>query len=80
VQDEPPPEKSRIVWARGNTFSLKCPKSIISQGSLYYLEQFVLWKESGMGSLLSFEAKTADAILMLEKVWQSENQSGEIEK
>jgi len=47
---------------------------------MQYLEQFRLWKESGMGPLWSLEAKAADAILILESLWRAENTNGELKK
>jgi hypothetical protein len=60
--------------------SSQCPKSVITSESLYYLEQFRYWKEVRSGDLYSMDAKTADAVLVLEQAWKLENQRGEIEK
>lgn len=57
---------------------MQCPKSVISARSLHCLEQFRYWKQSGQGSLLSMDVKTAEAILVLEQVWRMENERGEI--
>jgi hypothetical protein len=53
---------------------------MISARSVHYLQQFSIWKQSGMGSLLLYDARTADAILMLEDLWREENKFVEIEK
>jgi hypothetical protein len=44
---------------------------------LSFLEQFHIWKATGKGDLLSMEAKSADAILVLEQEWQKESEHGE---
>jgi hypothetical protein len=54
-----------------------CPKSIITAQSLYFLEQFRMWKEFGGGAPWSIEAKAAEAILLLEELWRRENEHGE---
>lgn len=73
---EPVPVGARPVWARGNTVSYRCPKSIITAQSSYFVEQFSVWKRFGGGIPWSMEAKAAEAILVLEQVWQMENQHG----
>lgn len=75
-----PPEKAKVVWSRGEVFSVQCPKSIITAQSLYFLEQFVSWKQFGGYDLWSIEAKCADAFMVVEQAWQLENQSGKVEK
>jgi hypothetical protein len=72
--DEAP---SRIVWARGETISKRCPKSIITADSLYFLAQFQLWKETAEG-LSGMDAKSADAVLLLEREWQMEEENGKV--
>jgi hypothetical protein len=66
------------VWARAGVFSLQCPKSIVTAQSLYFLEQFGVWKQFGGTSPWSLEAKSAEALALLEGAWRKENQSGEI--
>jgi hypothetical protein len=70
----------KVIWARGELFSYHCPKSVITAQSLYFLEQFGFWKEFGGASIWSVEAKTADALLVLEHAWRMENQSGKVEE
>ena len=53
----------------------RCPKSLITAASIFYLELFHIWKEGG-GSLLPMDAKSADALLLLEKEWKAESQHG----
>lgn len=69
---------TKAVWARGEVFSVQCPKSVITAQSLHFLEQFRLWKEFGRGSLWSMEAKSAEAIFVLERAWRMENERGEL--
>jgi len=59
-------------------FSLQCPKSIITAESLHFLDQFELWKNFGEGSLWSMEAKSAEAVLVLEQAWRMEKDRGEL--
>jgi hypothetical protein len=68
-------EPVRLVWARGKTIAFRCPKSIITAQSLGFIEQFFYWK-SGGGDLWSLDAKSADAILLLqeESVKESSNE------
>jgi hypothetical protein len=53
---------------------------VITAQSLYFLEQFGFWKEFGGASIWSVDAKTADALLVLEHAWRMENQSGEVQE
>lgn len=55
----------------------QCPKSLITAQSLSLLEQFRIWKEFGGGTPWSLEAKTAEAILILEKALRMEIEDGE---
>jgi hypothetical protein len=57
--------------------SQRCPKSIITAGSLHFLEQFRWWKELGT-SLWSMEAKSAEALMVLEQEWRTEVQNGKV--
>ena len=68
---------SKPVWARAALVSVHCPKSIISPQSMYFLEQFQIWKEFGGGTPWESEAKVAEAILLLENAWRKENERGE---
>jgi len=65
------------VWVRGKVMSRQCPKSIITAQSLHWLEQFRLWKELG-GDAWSMEAKSADALVMLEQEWRTEIENGKV--
>ena len=75
---EAEPERSVIVWARGAVVSSRCPKSIITAQSVYFLEQFRWWKELG-GNVWAMEAKNAEALLLLEQEWRTEMQNGKVE-
>lgn len=52
----------------------RCPKSIITVESSVFMEQFLYWKRCG-GDLWSFDAKTADAMLLLEDESLKEKQN-----
>ena len=60
--------------------SLQCPKSVITAQSLYFIEQFKVWKHFGATDVLSMNAKTAEAFVILEEAVQVEKQRGEVEK
>ena len=68
-------EPARLVWARRTTMAFRCPKSIITAESLGFIEEFFYWKNCG-GDLWSSDAKSADAILVLqeESVKEIENE------
>ena len=55
----------------------QCPKSLITAQSLSLVEQFRIWKEFGGGTPWSLEAKTAEAILVLERALKKEIENGE---
>ncbi len=65
------------VWARKSVVSVACPKSIITSYSLEMLERFSYWKRAGGGSLMTEEAKAAEAMLFLNEQWIEEQQHGE---
>jgi hypothetical protein len=60
--------------------SLHCPKSVITAQSLYFLEQFSIWKEFDGKNLWSMESKVAEALMLLEQAWQMEKQNGEAQE
>ena len=62
------------MWARAGVLTMHCPKSLISAASLMWLDEFFIWKAAGGGSLWSMQAKSVDALLVLERAWQMENQ------
>ena len=66
-----------MIWAREGVIAFECPKSIITAQSLYFLEQFRTWKQFGGGALWGLEAKTTDAILVLEQAYQKEKERGQ---
>ena len=68
------------MWARNGIVSHDCPKSVITAQSLYFLEQFRYWKQLGGMNANAIEAKTAEAIAVLEEAWRVENQRGEVQK
>ena len=73
MEAEGPP----VVWARGTVISARCPKSIITAQSVFFLEQFRWWKELG-GDVWSMEAKNAEALLLLQQEWRTEIQNGKL--
>jgi hypothetical protein len=47
---------------------------VISAQSATWLEEFFTWKAVGGGLPWSMEAKSVDALLVLEQAWRMENQ------
>ena len=64
---KPQPASGRAVWARGVVFSFGCPKSVITAQSLYFVEQFGFWKQFGGTSLWHLQAKSAEALILLDE-------------
>ena len=60
--------------------SSECPKSVITAQSLYFIEQFKVWKQFGGTDVLSMNAKAAEALMVLDEAVQVEKQRGEVEK
>ena len=52
--------------------STQCPKSVISAKSLYFMDLYERWKRLGKGCMLSLDAKSADALMVLEQEWLAE--------
>lgn len=61
---------------RGKTLAFRCPKSIITPQSLGFIEQFFYWKSCG-GDLWSLDAKSADAVLLLQEEYAEEKKNEE---
>jgi hypothetical protein len=57
---------ARPIFVRRQTAAFRCPKSIITARSLTFVELFIAWKRFG-GDLWSYDAKSADAIRVLEE-------------
>ena len=67
----------KAVWARGGVITYQCPKSLITEYSYSLLEHFRIWKEFGGGVPWSMDAKSAEAVLLLEQEWRKEKQNGQ---
>lgn len=67
----------KAVWARKSVTCERCPKSVVTAESLTYLEQFSVWKQLGGQSLWEFDAKAADAMILLDQEWQKEGEKDE---
>lgn len=67
----------KAVWARNSVSCERCPKSVVTAESLTYLEQFGVWKQLGGQSLWAFDAKAADAIILLDQEWRKEGEKDE---
>jgi hypothetical protein len=69
-------QTTQPVWVRGEALAFRCPKSIVTAQSLHFIEQFLFWKRGG-GDLWSLEAKSADALLVLQDASVKESQNEE---
>jgi len=65
------------VWARGPIGTQECPKPLISAESLELVEKFFAWKFSAARDATQLRAKEADAFLILEKEWRTEQANGQ---
>lgn len=63
-----------MVWTRAGILTTNCPKSLITAQSLAWLDEFFAWKTLGGGIDLAMQAKAVDALIVLERAWQMENQ------
>jgi len=66
----------RVVWAKGKCSTTSCPTSLITAQSLAWLEHYFAWRLSGGRDLARLEARTADAICVLENEVRSEGNHG----
>ena len=57
---------AKAVWARGRIVTTHCPKSLITAQSIEWIEIHRWWKLLGNGFVLPLDAKTVDAIELLE--------------
>jgi hypothetical protein len=78
VNGQKPAERKHAVWARKRVLTFHCPKSLITAQSLSFIEQYRVWKELGGVNALEIDAKTADALMILEQVWREETKDGEV--
>lgn len=60
------------MWARGGVRLETCPKSYITPNSVRLLEEFAVRKRLGVGDAAQMEARTAEAFLILEDLWQAQ--------
>jgi hypothetical protein len=72
-------ESAKVVWARGRAISKQCPKSVISAESLRFLDMYNVWKSLGKGCIMSLDARSAEAIELLEREWLAEKEHGKEE-
>ncbi len=71
-----PAANNRVVWTRKKVFTQQCPKSMISSQSLMFIEQFRYWKHLGGGVPWDIDSKAADALLLLEQLFKTEEHDG----
>jgi hypothetical protein len=56
---------------------MECPKSYITADSTTWLDEFFVWKADGAMNLMSLPARTAEALLVLEREWRVEMEHAE---
>lgn len=55
-----------MVWVGGGVATNRCPKSVITGQSMAWLETFLVWKRSKATEVLQWDARTVEAMLILE--------------
>lgn len=66
---------SQLVWLRGDLAIDECPKSYITPQSLYYLDLFSCKQMLAERSRDDLSAKEAEAFMILEAQWKTEEMS-----
>jgi len=54
---------------------MQCPKSLITAESLSFIDEFQIWKRFGCADVGSMNARTVEALSILESEWQKEIES-----
>ena len=67
----------RLVWMRGNVTAQECPKSLVTPESVERVERFFAFKHFGAGPVGDVGARDADAFLILEQEWKTEQANGQ---
>ncbi len=62
---------------RGNVVIQECPKSFVTTESTALVERFLARKQFGGEGPEQMPAREADALVILEKEWQMEQQNGQ---
>ena len=68
------PRAKKAIWARGSIVTTQCPKSLITAQSRQLLEIHRLWKVLRNGCMLPLDAKTMDALELLETESRTEEE------
>jgi hypothetical protein len=68
-----PAAARKPVWARSGLVTYHCPKSLITAESLAFLESYQLAQRCGREHLLSLDARTGEAILILENASRNQD-------
>ena len=66
----------KVVWARRNVSTDRCPTSLISAQSLTWIEQFWVWRTLGPNYPGELSAREIEAFLILEREAQEEVRHG----
>lgn len=64
----------RVVWAKGRVAAEECPTSFVTSASMELLESFYAWKLRREGEL---SAREAEAFVVLEREWRTEQMNGQ---
>ena len=69
------PAAPRPIWSRRGVVAMQCPKSLITAESLSFIDEFQIWKRFGCADVGSMNARTVEALSILESEWQKEIES-----
>jgi len=64
----------RLIWGRRNVGTETCPVSAITPESWRFIEEFAAWKLIGTGYGPDAEARSMDAMRVMEQEWEKEMQ------
>ena len=69
------PSAPKPIWSRRGVTTTQCPKSLITADSLVFIEEFQVWKRFGHADVNLMNARTVEALSILENEWQKEIES-----
>ena len=69
--------QTKIVWARGDITTDRCPVSIVTASSKAWLERYYLWKSAGSRLNEEMASRDAEAFLVLLEAEQKELRNGQ---
>ena len=67
---------ARIVWARSRASTDQCPKSVVTAGSVEWVERFAAWRRLGASYPERLSAREVEAFLILDQELTEESNHG----